>query len=54
MTIPQTWFCRLDLRNSHLTGQRTDVSFLFIYVVAFEPSSCTELLSRQRLMLKKT
>ena len=21
MTIPQTWFCRLDLKNSHLTRQ---------------------------------
>ena len=30
MTIPQTWFCRLDLRNSHLTGQRTDVSFFYL------------------------
>ena len=30
MTIPQTWFCRLDLRNSHLTRQVTDVSLFYL------------------------
>ena len=41
------------LRKLTSTLQRTDVSF-FIYVVAYRPSSYTELTSRQRLMLKKT
>ena len=52
MTIPQTWFCRINCVNSHLLVKVTDVSF-FIYVVAHQPSSYKELLSRQRLMLKK-
>ena len=30
MTNPQTWFCRLDLRNSHLTRQVTDVSLFYL------------------------
>ena len=54
MTIPQTWFCRNRSKNSHLNRQITDVNFIFIYVVAYQPSSYTELLSRQRLMLKIT
>ncbi len=37
--------------NSHQLVKVTDVS-LFIYVVAYQPSSYIELLSRQRLMLK--
>ena len=31
MTIPQTWFCRISVKNSHLNRQITDVNF-FIYV----------------------
>ena len=54
MTNPQTWFCRYRVKNSHLNRQITDVNFLFIYVVAYQPSSYTELLLRQRLMLKIT
>ena len=29
MTIPQTWFCRLDLKNSHLTRQSYRCEFSF-------------------------
>ena len=53
MVIPQTWFCRISVKNSHPNRQITDVNF-FIYVVADQPSSCIELLLRQRLMLKIT
>ena len=42
MTNPQTWFCQIDLRKLTPTLQSTDVSF-FIYVVAYQPSSCKEL-----------
>ena len=47
------WFCQVKCENSHPLVKVTDVSF-FIYVVAYQPSSYTELLSRQRLMLKIT
>ena len=30
MTIPQTWFCRIDLRKLTPTLQRTDVSFYYL------------------------
>ena len=51
MTIHKRGFAEISCKNSHLTRQSTDVSF-FIYVVAYQPSSYTELLLRQRLMLK--
>ena len=51
MEKPQMWFCRVKCENSHPLVKVTDVSF-FIYVVAYQPSSYTELLSRQRLTLK--
>ena len=54
MTNPQTWLCRYRVKNSHLNRQITDVNFLFIYVVAYQPSSYTEQMSSQRLMLKIT
>ena len=55
MTNPQTWFCQIKFeKNSHLTRQSYRCELFFIYVVAYHPSSYAELLSRQRLMLKKT
>ena len=30
MTIPQTWFCRIDLRRLTPTLQNTDVSFYYL------------------------
>ena len=55
MTNPQTWFCQIKFeKNSHLTRQGYRCELFFIYVVAYQPSSYVELLSRQRLMLKKT
>ena len=30
MTIPQTWFCRIDLKNSHLTRQSYRCEFFYL------------------------
>ena len=53
MTNPQTWFCQDKSFNKPL-AQHSRMVYFFIYVVAYQPSSYTELLSRQRLMLKIT
>ena len=54
MTIPlDTVLPILDLNKPFISGKSRMVYF-FIYVVAYQPSSYTELLSRQRLMLKIT
>ncbi len=48
---PQTWFCQINGKNSHLYSKNGDVSF-FIFQVAFLTSSYKEWLVRQRLTLK--
>ena len=30
MTNPQTWFCRIRVKNSHLNRQITDVNFFYL------------------------
>ena len=52
MEKPQTWFCQENV-YTHIYSSKYRCEF-FIYVVAYQPSSYTELMLRQRLMLKIT
>lgn len=50
---PHMWSCQVnDLINHY--AQHSRMVYFFIYIVAYQPSSYTELMPRQRLMLKIT
>ena len=50
---PHMWYCQVKSLINHYAQHSRMVYFLFM-LVAYQPSSYTELLLRQRLMLKIT